>query len=310
MLTAMRKSMRAEGFLIFGSIAFAFNGIISKLVLESGFSPWRLTQARCTGAFLILFIATLLKNRASLKTTKAELPWLAIYGIVGFAAVQSLYFVAISRMHVSTALIIEFTAPIWIVLYIRFVRKRVVPKIIWLSIFLGFTGLALVAQVWRGMTLSGVGLSVAFLDAFVLAAYFLLGEKLVTGRDTQSLTTWGLGFATLFWLIATPIWNFPFHIFTDPINLLGRFKDYSLPGWLPILWIVVMGTIVPYLCILYGLKQLSASTSSIIGMLEPVIAGAFAWWWLRETFDGVQLLGGAIVIAGIIAADRARSQTI
>ena len=304
----MLRALRAEAFLVLGAFAFAFNGVVSKLVLADGLSAWRLTQIRCTGAFLILLIYVAIRNWKSLLTTRVELGWLAAYGIIGFALVQVGYFIAIGRMPISIALIIEFTAPIWIVIYIRFIRKKFVPPMMWLSLALGFSGLLLVGQVWKGLTLDGIGVIAAFLDAFALAAYFLLGEKLVALRSTETLTVWGLGFASLVWAIATPVWSFPFSIFSENINLLGIFKEQSLPGWVLIAWIIVMGTIVPYLLILTGLKQLSASTSSVIGMLEPVIAGVIAWWWLNDTFTAIQLIGGTVVIAGIILADRARRE--
>ncbi|MEI6844990.1 MAG: DMT family transporter [Actinomycetes bacterium] len=302
----MLKSVRAEAFVVLGAITFAFNGIISKLVLMSGISAWRLTQVRCTGAFLILLMYVLMRKGSSLRTNKKELPWLIAYGVVGFALVQCGYFVAITRLHVSVALIIEFTAPIWILFYIRFIRKKFVPKLMWISITMGFTGLLLVAQVWKGMTLNGFGVIAAFLDAFALAAYFLMGEKLIAQRSTDTLTVYGLGFASLAWALVCPIWSFPFSVFSQEMNLMGTFKAYNVPGWVLILWIIVGGTIVPYLLILRGLRDLSASTSSVIGMLEPVVAGAFAWWWLGEKFSLIQLFGGVIVIAGIITADRAR----
>ena len=304
----MFKSLRAEAFLVLGAIAFAFNGVISKLVLTGGLSAWRLTQIRCTGAFLVLLVYVLLRSRESLKTTRVELPWLAAYGVIGFAAVQVGYFIAIARMPISIALIIEFTAPIWIVIYVRYVLKKHVPSMMWVALGLGFSGLLLVGQVWRGLTLNGIGIIAAFVDAFALAAYFLLGEKLIAKRSTDTLTVWGLGFASLVWAIFTPLWSFPFHILTQHINLLGTFKNYTLPGWVLILWIILMGTILPYVLLLSGLKQLSASTSSVIGMLEPVVAGGFAWWWLGEVLSKTQLVGGAVVIAGIILADRVRRQ--
>jgi drug/metabolite transporter (DMT)-like permease len=68
-----------------------------------------------------------------------------------------------------------------------------------------------------------------------------------------------------------------------------------------------MGTIVPYLFVIGGLRLLSASTSSVIGMLEPVLAGVFAWIWLEQSWNGTQLVGAAIVLVGIYIADRARS---
>lgn len=304
----MLKSLRAEGYLVFGAFLFAFNGIISKLVLNGGLSAWRLTQIRCSGAFIILFAFVAVRKGASLRTTRAELPWLAAYGVIGFAAVQVGYFIAIARMPISIALIIEFTAPIWIVLFIRFVLKKFVPPMMWVSLGLGFSGLLLVGQVWRGLTLNGIGIIAAFVDAFALATYFLLGEKLVARRSADTLTVWGLGIATLVWTVITPVWSFPTGILRQNVNLLGRFRNHSLPGWVLILWIIIMGTILPYLLLLNGLKALSASTSSVIGMLEPVLAGGFAWWWLNEILSPFQLIGGAVVIAGIILADRARRQ--
>ena len=303
----MLKSVRAEAFIVFGAFAFAFNGIVAKVVLSSGMSAWRLTQVRCTGAFLILFLFVVLRGRGStMRTTKKELPWLAAYGVIGFAAVQVGYFIAIKRMPVSIALIIEFTAPIWIVLYIRYVRKRIVPQMMWVAVLLAFSGLLLVGQVWRGLTLDGLGVIAAFLDAFALASYFMMGEKLVVRRSTDTLTVWGLGFAAIAWAVVTPIWSFPTFVFAEKINLLGTYKAYSLPGWVLILWIIVMGTIIPYMAILHGLRHLSASTSSVIGMLEPVIAGGIAWWWLDEVLTPIQLIGGVVVIVGIILADRTR----
>lgn len=304
----MFKSLRAEVFLVLGAVAFAFNGVISKLVLTDGLSAWRLTQIRCTGAFAVLLIYVLFQDRKSLKASRQELPWLVAYGVVGFAAVQVGYFIAIARMPISIALIIEFTAPIWIVVYIRFIRKKSVPSMMWISLLLGFCGLLLVGQVWRGLTLNGIGVIAAFVDAFALSAYFLLGEKLVAQRSTSSLIVWGLGIASLVWAIFMPVWKFPFQILTNNINLLGTFKSHALPGWILILWIILMGTILPYLLLLAGLRQLSASTSSVIGMLEPVAAGVFAWWWLDEVLTPTQLMGGAVVIAGIILADRVRRQ--
>ena len=193
----------------------------------SGISAWRLTQVRCTGAFLILLMYVLMRKGSSLRTNKKELPWLIAYGVVGFALVQCGYFVAITRLHVSVALIIEFTAPIWILFYIRFIRKKFVPKLMWISITMGFTGLLLVAQVWKGMTLNGFGVIAAFLDAFALAAYFLMGEKLIAQRSTDTLTVYGLGFASLAWALVCPIWSFPFSVFSQEMNLMGTFKAVS-----------------------------------------------------------------------------------
>ena len=302
----MLQKHRGELFLLAGALLFSFNGIVSKLVLTSSLSALNLAQVRSTGAFIILFLLIFFRSREKLRVTKKELPQLAFFGVIGIAAVQFLYFMAISRMHVSFALIIEFTAPIWIVLWIKYVKKRFVPTDMWIAIFLAFIGLLFIAQVWKGRTLDTIGLIAAFLDAIALSIYFLMGEKLTKTRDIQSLTFFGFAFATLTWLIILPIWNFPFEVFSERINMQGIFEGFDTYGWVLIAWIIIFGTIVPYLLVITGIKTLSASTSSVIGMVEPVLVGILAWWWLREAWLPLQIFGGVLVMIGIYVADRAR----
>lgn len=303
----MLTRYKGEIFTLLGAVFFSFNGVISKLVLTSGLSSMRLTQVRCGGAFLIILTYVIVRFRARLRTTMKELPYLAAYGVVGFFAVQALYFVAITRLHVSIGLIMEFTAPIWIVLWLRFVKKKVVPRLMWIAIFLAFGGLILIAQVWQGSVLDPIGVIAALLDGIVLATFFLIGEKLSGKRDVETLMVYGFGFATLGLAVVMPLWSYPTSIFTQSMNLQGRFDAYSVPGWVLIAWVIIMGTIVPYFLVVHGLKLLSASTSSVMGMAEPVLAGVFAWIWLSESWNFIQLVGGVIVIIGIILADKARS---
>ncbi len=299
---------RGELYLILGALTFSFNGVIVTLVLDH-ISSFRLAQVRSLGAFALLFTLAMIKDRTSLKATRSELPTLAFYGIFGYAAVQLGYFIGIARnVPLSLVLILEFTAPIWIVLWIKFVRKGVVSRSMWLAIFLSLIGLVLVAKVWEGLTLDLLGVLAAIGSAIALAIYFLVGEKMGKDRSAQSLTVWGLGFAGLTWLIALPVWNFPFEIFTEQINLQGRFSDYSLPGGVLLAWIIVMGTMVPYLFVVGGLRRLDASKASVMGMLEPVLAGIFAWIWLSQSWTPIQLLGGLIVLIGIYVADKTKNE--
>jgi drug/metabolite transporter (DMT)-like permease len=300
--------LRGEIYLFLGAFLFAFNGIISKIVLLDEISAWRLTQIRTGGAFIILFTFFIIFRRKELKPTKQELPWLILFGVVGVTLVQAFYFVAIERMYVGIALLIEFTAPIWILLFLRFVLKKHVPQGLWYAIALAFTGLLMITQIWDGLTVDQIGLIAAFLDALALAGYFLIGDLLGKTKSSGAIATWGFGVASLLLFFALPIWSFPVDALTNEMNLLGRFEDYSLPGWVLVLWIVVMGTIAPYLFVIGGLKILSASTASVFGMIEPVMAGIFAWWWLNESLSSIQLLGCIVVIIGISIADRARTK--
>jgi drug/metabolite transporter (DMT)-like permease len=234
-------------------------------------------------------------------------PVLVLLGIIGFAAVQAGYFLGIQRgVPLSLVLIIEFTAPIWIVLWIKFVQKKAVPNGMWGGIALAFVGLIFIAKVWDGLTFDLLGIIGALVSAFALAVYFLVGSSVGEKRSAQSITVWGLGMAALTWVIVMPVWQFPFEIFTMDMNLQGIFDGTFVQGWVLIAWIIVMGTIVPYLFVVGGLRRLSPSTSSVMGMLEPVMAGAFAWIWLAQSWAPIQLGGAAIVLVGIYIADKAK----
>ena len=303
----MLTKHRGEFYLVMGSLVFAFNGVISTVVLNH-ISPFRLAQVRSIGAFFILLAITLIIDRHSLKAPKKLIPMLAAYGIIGFAAVQAGYFLGIQRgVPLSLVLIVEFTAPIWIALWIKYVRKSFVPASMWGAIALSLLGLIMLAQVWNGLSFDLIGLLGALFSAFALTAYFLIGKNFGTNRSALSLTVWGLGMASLAWVSSMPVWEFPFEVFTTDMDLQGVFAGNTLPGWVLILWIITMGTIVPYLFVIGGLRLLSASTSSVIGMLEPVLAGVFAWIWLQQSWNGIQLVGASIVLVGIYIADRARS---
>ena len=303
----MLTKHRGEFYLVMGGLIFSFNGVISTVVLDH-ITPFRLAQVRSIGAFFILLSIALFIDRDSLRAPKKLIPKLAAYGIIGFAAVQAGYFLGIQRgVPLSLVLIIEFTAPIWIALWIKYVRKMYVPASMWGAIALSLLGLILLAQVWNGLSFDLLGLLGALLSAFALTAYFLIGKSFGTSRSAMSLTVWGLGMASLAWSSSMPLWNFPFEVFTIDMDLMGVFAGNTLPGWMLILWIIVMGTIVPYMFVISGLRLLSASTASVIGMMEPVFAGIFAWMWLEQSWNASQLIGAAVVLIGIYIADRAKS---
>jgi drug/metabolite transporter (DMT)-like permease len=295
--------------LFIAAFAFSLNGIVSKLVLEAGLSPWRLAEIRSTGAFSAFLIYLLLFKRSALKFDLKALPEMLVYGIIGYAGVQAFYFVAIVRMPVSVGLIIEFTAPIWITLWIRYVRKQYVPRTMWIAVLLAFSGLLLIAQVWKGLTFDGIGIIAAFLDAFALTAYFLLGEKWGKRAATETLMLYGFGISMLFWWLLLPLWKYPTEIFSKQIDLRGQLAGTNASGWMLIAFVIVVGTLIPYTGNLIGITKTSASSAAIIGMLEPVLAGIFAWIWLSETFNAIQLIGAAAVITGIYIATKARSTT-
>jgi len=284
---------RAEFLMISAAMGFALGGVAAKVLREADMDAFRLTQIRITGAAILLLSFALYKGKKQLYARKDELKDLLLFGIIGVSAVTSFYFFAIKYLFVSVALVIEFTASIWIVLYLRFVKKKQISPIMWWGIACAFSGLFLLSQIWTGKTLH---------------LYFLLADRLSQTRTSLSLMTWGIGVSAIFWALVLPWWNFPFEYLTDTYSLDGALSNYSAPGWALVLWIIIIGTVIPYLLTVTGIRELSASTGSVIGMIEPLFAGAIAWWLLNEAFNTTQLLGAAVLLFGIYLADKARSQ--
>ncbi|MFM1952746.1 MAG: hypothetical protein RJA33_1540, partial [Actinomycetota bacterium] len=290
----MLKNHRGELYLFLCALTFSVNGIFSTVVLEH-MSAFRLAQIRAIAAFAILLTFALIFRRDFLRIKKSELPIAIAYGIIGFALVNVGYFLGIERgLPLGLVLVLEFTAPIWIALWIKYIRKGFVARDMWFAIALSLVGLVLLTKIWDGFKFDLLGLVGALGSAFALTGYFLLGKKFGADRHPIGSTIIGLSAASAFWLLVLPVWNFPTEIFSLKMDIHGYLAGTLFPGWSLLLWIVVMGTIVPYLFGISGLRLLSESKSSVLGMLEPVLAGAFAWIWLGQSWDAIQLLGAVV----------------
>lgn len=283
------------------SALFAVNGTVSKVVLSSGISSLRLTEVRCTGALVgFLLIAWLRGN--SLRFRLRELPFMLLFGVVGIALVQLLYFVAIKRLAIGVGLIIEYIAPVLIALWTRYVWKRQLPRAVWIALAVALGGLAMVVELWHGTSLDGAGVAAALAAAVAYATYVLAGEHGVRTRATVSLTAIGFVFATLFYAVVQPWWTFPFAQSSADVSLLGRLGSLHAPVWGMYLWVIVLGGVAPFLLYFGSLRHIPATRASLVAMLEPVVASLVAYAWLGETFGSWQIAGGIVVLGALALA--------
>lgn len=287
---------------------FAVNGTVSKLVLGAGLTPLRLVEARSLGAAVLLVLALALTRPASLRIAGwREALFLLGAGVTGIALVQVLYFVAIGRLPVSVALLLEFLAPLLVALWLRVVHGRATPQRVWVALALALGGLALVGRVWQGLVLDGVGVLAGLGAAVTLAVYYLTAERGLVGRDAVSLAAWTFTAAALFWSLLLPWWTYPVHLLDDPVALPGPLAGASAPLGALVVWVVVLGTVVPYAMVLAGVARIGAASAGVIGMAEPVLAGVVAWVVLGEALAPVQVLGAAVVVTGLVLAESARA---
>jgi drug/metabolite transporter (DMT)-like permease len=175
---------------------------------------------------------------------------------------------------------------------------------LWIGLALSLVGLACVAEIWGDLRLNAVGVGASLLAAVLLAAYYILGERTVRDRDPISLTGLAFGVSALAGLAYQVIVGGPGITAAGWEPLTGAIQ--GVPVWLLAVYLVIGGSIVPYALVVAALRHLPATSVSIIGMVEPVIAGSIAWFALSEVLNAAQLAGSVLLLAGVGLAETAR----
>lgn len=291
---------------VLAAILFGINGGVSRVAMGSGLSPESFTTLRVTGAMLVFVAYATCMRRSALRRPKGTAFLLVVaLGLVGVAGLQLTYNVAITRLPLGIALLIEYLAPVLVVLWVRFVRKDPVRPQMWAAVALAVVGLALVSQAWNGLVFDGLGITMALLASVCFAAYFLLGEHNVGFDDPLRIILWAFVVATVCMNLIQPIWTTP--DLPTTTSGLGRLGDVSVNPWLVLAAIIVLGTVVPFFLEMVALKHLPATIVTVVAMLEPVIAVILGWGWFSESLAPVQLLGAMAVLAGIVLAQTSRT---
>jgi drug/metabolite transporter (DMT)-like permease len=294
------------GFIVVSSACFGSGGTAAKSMLAAGLSPLQVVQARVTITAVVLLTVLVVARPGALRVRRDEWPLLIGYGLLGFFTVQSFYVLALTRLPVGLALLIQYSAPVLVALWVRLVRRSVLPRTVWLGAGLAVCGLAMVAQVWHGFRLDGLGVGAALCAAVGLAAYFLLSERgLTADRDPLGLVTWGAMVCMLPLVLLAPPLRFPFAALAVHVPV----GPWSLPAWLPMLWLSLVSTVAAYLTGVAALRYLPAQVVSVLCTIEVLMAAAIAWVLLGEELMLAQLTGGAVLLAGVVVVQLKRAQS-
>ena len=274
----------------------------------SQLSPLRLTEFRVTGAAAVLLpivAAVTLGNRRAHRP--ARMTWdrravlvVVAYGLIAFVAVQSLYFVAIHRLPIGVALLIEYFAPALVALWVVFVQHRPQPRATWFGIALTLVGLALIARPWAGFALDGIGVAAALVAAAALAAYFLLAESAGERMPGLELCAWAATVGAAALALVLPWWSFPWRALARHAELAG----HPTPVWLLLVLVVVVGTVIAYLTGIGALTYLPAPVVAAVATVEVVVASVTAWVLLDERLSTPEIVGGAVLLGGAVLAQR------
>ena len=307
-MTAPRRSpARGSVYALLGALLFGANGSVAKVVMESGITAAQLTFMRGLATAILAGIVLLFTGREHFRITRREVLGFALLGVVGLAMVQWLYAVAISRLPVGVALLIEYTAVILVAVAAWVIYKERVHGRLWWAILAVVAGLAVVAQIWD-TRLDALGTVAALGAAVAYAVYFLAGERRVARRPPMAVVFWAALFASGFWAVFSGWWLIEPGALAEPVSLTGALADVVVPVWVPLTWAVTVGSFAPFVLSFAALRHLSATAVGILASAEVLFAFIVAWWWLGETLVAVQIAGAALVLAGIVVAQTARDR--
>lgn len=285
-------------------ISFGTSGAFVKPLLEAGWSPTAAVTARALTAGLVLlpFVVVSLRGKWNL-LLQARWPVLGM-GLVGVAVTQVLYFAAIQRIPVATALLIEFLAPIILVGFTWAVsRRRPAPVVLFGSV-LAVGGLVLVIGPGAIQAVDPIGLAAAFGAALGCAGYFWIAARPNFGLPPVALAGAGLLVAAPVLALIGALGLLPFTATFGDVPLFGL----EAAWWVPLLVVAVVGTALAYASGITASGILGSRLASFIALLEVVSASVFAWLLLGEGLSPVQLLGGALILGGIASVRAERPQ--
>lgn len=270
----------------------AFTGRLPGLHAGSSIDPLILSQGRATFSFLVLLpMLALLRGRNGLRLPARDLGQLLLIGILGVAASNYFYYLAIQRTNVATAITVQYTAPIWVLLYTvaRGLQKLTLQRVA--AVGLAATGIALVIGVSgrSGLRLDTIGVFAALLAAFSFAFYNIGGHDILARRDRWIVLLYTTASASLFWLLVNPPWK-----------LMAA--HYSAAQWLFLVLFSLLSVLAPFSFYFAGLQHLEPTRAIIVSCLEPVFSIVIAALVLGEVMRPLQIVGIVFVLAAITVA--------
>ena len=271
------------------AILFAISGTSAKYLFNDGITAFQLIQMRTTLAFAGLLIWLCLKDPVLLKISIKSLPYFIGLGVFGIGSAQFFYLLAISKINVAAAILLHYTGPVFVALYVVFVQRQKLRFNIALAILGTLIGCFLVVGAYnlQIFALNRVGIIAGILAAVSFAVYSILSEYGMRRYTPWTVLLYGLLFAALMWNSLHP----PLEAF------LHRYLPFQ---WGLILFIGICGTIFPFGLYFEGIKRIKPTHASITATLEPISAGVIAAVFLGEVMVTLQIIGGFIVILSII----------
>lgn len=279
--------MRRLGILqvILAGACFGTLGIFGKWAYSLGLSVGELLSARFLTASLLLTIALLFLSPGKLKLPMKQVCNSLLLGAFGYASFSSMYFISIEGLSVGLAAMLLFTFPLFVAVFGHFFLKEKLALKKWGFLFLTLLGLAVL--LWSEPELKTItSVFWALGAAITYSAYVIISHRLQPNVHPLSSSVYIMFGATIsLILIHRPDWTTWTNFEPEKVHL--------------ILGIAIVATIAPLSLFLAGLQKLKSSEASILVTVEPLVAAALGFLILKESWGLQQILGAALVLAGL-----------
>lgn len=286
------------------TVGWALNGPLARIALDAGLTPMQLASVRSAGSAVVAVAVAGVVGRLW-RIDRRQLVSLVLFGVLGIATAQWLFFEAVARMDVGIALTIVYTGPLAVAAYMRARHGERAGRVVVGATAAGVAGVAIALLGGEGgVAASGVGLAFAIGAALAYATQVVLAAR--AAPDVPAISRLAVAMATsaAVWTVFAPVTSLPGGYLSRraPFGELS----FALTGAELLVVILAVGTILPYFAIIAGAPRIGPSATSTTTMLEPLIASALAWPILDQTLAPLQIVGVLLVVASVATAERAR----
>lgn len=281
--------------LLWGISATLGRGAFTGQLLPRGRSlkpidPLILSQCRMTFSFLVLFpILVIRRGLGRLRLPRTDLQQLVLLGLFGVAASNYLYYLAIQKTNVATAIILQYSAPVMVLVFmVARGLQRATPKRV-SAVGLAVVGSALAIGLGgsSGLTLNAVGVAAALLAAVAFSYYNIVGHDIVARYDHWIVLLYTALSAAVFWLVVNPPWKV----------VAAHYSGFE---WAFLLMFSMVSALLPFSFYFAGLQYLEPTKAIVASCLEPVFSIVIAAVVLGESVRPVQAIGIIVVLAAIV----------
>ncbi len=277
------------------ALAFASSGPLVKPLLEAGWSVGAALLVRMSLAGILLAPALILAIRRDRRILRRQGLLIVGFGLTAVLGCQVFYFAAMQRMPVAVALLIQYLAPVLLVLVAWARTRRAPSRLVMVGSVAAIAGLVLVADV-AGSRFDPLGTLFALGAAVCMAVYFLISERAGDDLPPLALASGGLLVGAAGTAVLAAIGLLPLAAPAVNVALLGM----SVPWWIPLVWVGAVATTVGYALGVKAVPVLGSRLASFVGLSEVLFALGFAWLLLGERPAPMQAVGGAILLAGVV----------